>query len=271
MEPPIYSPHEDHMKFARITLAAAILMSWSCGSEVTPSSGMPDAFLVLRDAAPMDVSPGPDDRGVDSSVDSATAIDSAPRPMDQAVIETDLALDGGPTLDQSVTVSDSTIAGDARPMDLALAVDATPDVNVPAPDAAPDMDVPVPDAAPDANVSAPDGAVAQADMSADASAPDAAPPAPSVCPEDTRLVGEYAEWCGKVDVHRSVGGEWLVDGDCNSGCGQQQLPYCRKFWPEASAVVEIPVSPEDKPFTTARCLELVPRRGSIQFACCAPN
>jgi len=106
-------------------------------------------------------------------------------------------------------------------------------------------------------------------------APDAAcepEPEPSACSEGNVLVGQFATWCGKVNVHTDpVTGEWMVDDNCVSGCNVGGVDYCQKFYPETSEIVEIEVSPEDKPFTSAGCSVEFPDSGGAQFACCAPE
>ena len=162
------------------------------------------------------------------------------------------------SLEEDAEVHDAVTAFRARhPLPVSSILDAaiidagdmTPDASV--------IDFSIPDAAVvDMAVALPDAAVDAMDL--------------EVCPAGSRLVGEYAEWCGKVNVHRSAGDLWAVDADCRSGCGQARLPYCQKFWPETAEVVEVDVSAENKPFATAACREEHLRRGSVQFACCAP-
>jgi len=94
---------------------------------------------------------------------------------------------------------------------------------------------------------------------------------PDVCKEGLELVGEFAIWCGKVNVHTNpLTGVWEVDGDCKSGCNDKGLNYCKKFYPSASQVVKIDVSPDKKPFATAGCADQAPHPGKDQYACCAP-
>ncbi len=164
-------------------------------------------------------------------------------------------------------------ARDAEPdwsvVDLSIA-DASADQSLPdaladaasdaAPDAAPDA---LADAAPDAASDALADAAPEADQGlADASSTD-------LCPAGHQLVGEFARWCGKVNVHRGVGQAWVVDADCASGCGVGGLDYCRRFWPAAAVIVAADLSPEAKPFATAQCREVFMHRGIDQFGCCA--
>ena len=46
---------------------------------------------------------------------------------------------------------------------------------------------------------------------------------------------KIAYWCGKVNQHRE-GGEWVTDPDGNSGCNEDKLSYCQKFYPGTESV-----------------------------------
>ena len=92
---------------------------------------------------------------------------------------------------------------------------------------------------------------------------------PATCPDGMQLLGEFATWCGKVNVHMSPAtGMWSKDDDCKSGCNDDDVNYCQKYWPGAEEVVEISVSPVDKPFFNAGCKDEFPHPGKKQFACC---
>jgi hypothetical protein len=95
--------------------------------------------------------------------------------------------------------------------------------------------------------------------------------ATDACPEDTVLVGQFATWCGKVNVYTDPKtGSWMIDKNCNSGCNSAGVKYCNKYYPSAKKVVQIDVSEEKKPFMTAGCKIEYPHKGQNQFACCAP-
>ena len=90
------------------------------------------------------------------------------------------------------------------------------------------------------------------------------------CGTGYKMVGQFATWCGKVNVHTVSGGSWKVDSDCKSGCGLNTVTYCQKFWSTATKVVSVPVDSTLKPFTTAGCATVYMSRGGNQYACCAP-
>lgn len=79
---------------------------------------------------------------------------------------------------------------------------------------------------------------------------------------------------GKVNVHRTTGGQWVVDSDCASGAQLNTVAYCQKFWPVADLQVKrATVTPDEKPFTAGgaqapSCGGLFPFAGLEQFACC---
>ena len=90
------------------------------------------------------------------------------------------------------------------------------------------------------------------------------------CPAGTDLVGQYATWCGKVNVH-TQGSSWVPDSDCSSGCNINTVNYCKRFWPGATVQQVLPAPSSDtKPFQTAGCNRSYPAVGQAQYACCAP-
>jgi hypothetical protein len=102
---------------------------------------------------------------------------------------------------------------------------------------------------------------------------DAAADSASTCPGTTTLLGEYATWQGKVNVHRAPGAAWAVDDDCASGAEKNTVLYCQKFWDAATVQHDAPVSDVLKPFanggnTAPNCGGLLLYRGDNQFACC---
>ena len=94
------------------------------------------------------------------------------------------------------------------------------------------------------------------------------PPGDPTCPPNMRELGRTATWCGKVNVHTEPSGEWQSDADCSSGCNVSLDRYCQRLYPGTRAVVEVPVTPVDKPFLTAGCNELYPSAGHNEFVCC---
>jgi hypothetical protein len=123
---------------------------------------------------------------------------------------------------------------------------------------------------PDAEVMEPDAEVMELD--AEVMEPDAEVERHwDPCGPEEMIVGEYATWCGKVNVHRDWDGDWVGDDDCSSGCNINGAPYCQAFWPEATRAQGVPVSPEEKPFETGGCRAVTPGPGTGQAACCAPN
>lgn len=96
--------------------------------------------------------------------------------------------------------------------------------------------------------------------------PDAAP-AIDAAPAVVEL-GRIAEWAGKVNVHKPAGGTWTHDDDCTSGAGQDQLTYCRKFWPETQSVLVVPVTPKPDPiWWTAGCTDVFVLDGLLEYVC----
>jgi hypothetical protein len=97
-------------------------------------------------------------------------------------------------------------------------------------------------------------------------------PGTSVCSEGNVLVGEFATWCGKVNVHTDPAtGQWMTDDNCTSGCNVNGIGYCLEYYPETVEIVETDVSPEDKPFMNAGCMVEYLKPGSKQYACCGPE
>ncbi|MFY1829607.1 hypothetical protein ACN47A_27075 [Myxococcus fulvus] len=57
-------------------------------------------------------------------------------------------------------------------------------------------------------------------------------------------LGRISTWWGKVNLHKSPGGSWLTDPDCSTGANVYDVNYCRKFWPTATSVTEVAVTPK---------------------------
>jgi hypothetical protein len=92
---------------------------------------------------------------------------------------------------------------------------------------------------------------------------------PAVCPDGLELLGEFATWCGKVNVHTdALTGVWMPDEKCTAGCNVGGVAYCQELYAGAAEIVEVPPSPEMKPFMTAGCQEEYPNQGKNQYACC---
>lgn len=62
-----------------------------------------------------------------------------------------------------------------------------------------------------------------------------------------RTLGFVMEWCGKVNQHKAVDGDWATDSDGASGCSsfsthgwwattnsRSPASYCKKFWPKTT-------------------------------------
>ncbi len=64
------------------------------------------------------------------------------------------------------------------------------------------------------------------------------------CNDSGNELGRISTWWGKVNLHKSPGGNWLTDSDCSTGARVFDLNYCRKFWPQATSVTEVPVTPK---------------------------
>ncbi|CAN5849483.1 hypothetical protein BH11MYX4_BH11MYX4_53490 [soil metagenome] len=96
------------------------------------------------------------------------------------------------------------------------------------------------------------------------------------CGAGSAQLGEYATWSGKVNVHRTTGGTWLVDSDCSSGANVNTVAYCQKLWPTTTKQVQLAaVTSDTKPFTSAAgsapaCGGVALSPGQAQFACCVP-
>jgi hypothetical protein len=57
----------------------------------------------------------------------------------------------------------------------------------------------------------------------------------SVVVEPLPTEPQIAYWCGKVNQHRE-NGEWQTDPDGVSGCEEDKLAYCQRFYPETESV-----------------------------------
>lgn len=55
-------------------------------------------------------------------------------------------------------------------------------------------------------------------------------------------LGRISYWSGKVNTHKSPGGSWVTDGDCQSGALVDPLTYCKKFWPSTTSAVPVSVT-----------------------------
>jgi len=109
---------------------------------------------------------------------------------------------------------------------------------------------------------APDGKGAAKDRTTDLA---------TACPNGLKPLGIYVLYCGKVNLHRDYNSStWVTDPDCTSGCDVNTVAYCQKFWPTVTTQVEIPVSPELKPFENRYCKPTTPAVGGPAFLCCAP-
>lgn len=106
-----------------------------------------------------------------------------------------------------------------------------------------------------------------------------APVVDPVCGANMVQVGEYSLWCGKVNMHKDSEGIWLPDADCSSGCNVTGVNYCKKFYPSATSVVNVPqVGTKDwknAGFVNGQdgaCNDSAPDSAGIsgQAACCAP-
>lgn len=197
---------------------------------------LPDAQIIVYDAA---VPPTPD-AAIAPAPDAAIAPtpDAASPPTPDAFI--------APTPDAAIPPTPDAFI--APTPDAAIA--PTPDAFIP----------PTPDAyipPPDAFIPLPDAFVPP-------------PPAVNLCGLGEVTLGEIGTFCGKVNVHRASGAEWAPDDDCSSGCDIQPELYCRMEFPGTQRVLQMDVTPEDKPFNTGGCGEVFPSPGQAQYACCAP-
>ncbi|NTX10812.1 hypothetical protein HUA76_08450 [Myxococcus sp. CA056] len=82
-------------------------------------------------------------------------------------------------------------------------------------------------------------------------------------------LGRISTWWGKVNLHKSPGGDWLTDSDCSTGANVYDLNYCRKFWPTATTVTEVPVTPKPaNVWRTGGCgIELGDFDGEKEYVC----
>ncbi len=81
------------------------------------------------------------------------------------------------------------------------------------------------------------------------------------------VLGRFATWGGKVNVHTNAAGEWEVDSDCRSGENENDIEYCRKFWPDTAEIQRVEVSSELKPFMTSGCRATYWRKGEKEYEC----
>lgn len=88
------------------------------------------------------------------------------------------------------------------------------------------------------------------------------------CVNGGRELGQIGYWCSKVNVHWTIVG-WQTDADCTSGCNEDALSYCKKFWPTSVAYEQVSLAPEKKPFDWAGCANVEYSRGETQYRCCA--
>lgn len=97
----------------------------------------------------------------------------------------------------------------------------------------------------------------------------------STCPFDCSvtplLLGRIARYCGKVNITMPTGtGQWTPDPDCTSGCNVGGgLAYCRRFWPNTTSVVQVPVSAKpNNVWRNAGCIPVVDDwDGTDEFEC----
>ena len=86
-------------------------------------------------------------------------------------------------------------------------------------------------------------------------------------------VGAYSLWCGKVNMHLTAPGVWTHDADCSSGCNVTGVNYCKKFYPNATAVATLDQTASVvKDWKNAGCADSTPDGKGIsgEAACCAP-
>ncbi|WP_241758034.1 hypothetical protein [Myxococcus landrumensis] len=85
------------------------------------------------------------------------------------------------------------------------------------------------------------------------------------------LLGRFARYCGKVNIHQTTGGAWTTDPDCTSGCNIGELEYCQKFWPNATSIQEGDVtSKANNVWNNAMCGPVVDDfDGQDEFECYA--
>ena len=87
----------------------------------------------------------------------------------------------------------------------------------------------------------------------------------NTCAEGSVLVGEFATWCGKVNVFVDPAtGDWMSDPNCDSGCQENDLSYCQKLYPSATEIISLDLTDLLKPFKTAGCVDDFPNKGQLQ-------
>ncbi len=99
------------------------------------------------------------------------------------------------------------------------------------------------------------------------------------------VVGRFAQWCGKVNLHESPGGTWIVDPDCKQGCfdvgingitaatvQQLRLSYCQLFFSATASIQQVSLSPKPTPLWFPEYCDppAVVSDGTEEFACLAP-
>jgi hypothetical protein len=98
-------------------------------------------------------------------------------------------------------------------------------------------------------------------------------PVDAICGANMAQVGAYSLWCGKVNMHKNAQGVWVHDADCTSGCNIYGVDYCKKFYPNATAVVAVDQTASVvKDWKNAGCAESSPDGKGIsgEAVCCAP-
>ena len=92
-----------------------------------------------------------------------------------------------------------------------------------------------------------------------------------VCSQGRTIVGEFAIYCGKVNVHTDPNdpSDWIIDPDCSSGCLSKDVNYCKALYPSADEIIDVPVTNILKPFREGGCGTVAMSIGQDQFACCA--
>ncbi|WNG44831.1 hypothetical protein F0U60_12560 [Archangium minus] len=85
------------------------------------------------------------------------------------------------------------------------------------------------------------------------------------------VLGRFARYCGKVNIHQSAGGAWTSDADCSSGCNLGGLSYCQKFWPATTSVRQVAVTAKpNNVWNTGGCGAIVDDYdGNDEFECVA--
>jgi hypothetical protein len=94
-----------------------------------------------------------------------------------------------------------------------------------------------------------------------------------ICGLNMTQVGAYSLWCGKVNMHLTAQGAWTHDTDCTSGCNVAGVGYCQKFYPNATAVMQVDqIASGTKDWKNAGCADSAPDGPGIggEYACCAP-